>query len=207
MSIVVHKDGLPEPLGAETIIFPRMPGAPPDPLCPVVRLQRTDRAVPEEGPLPASDVVLLVAEILLPTPGSLAISEARSVVLDILQSHLPFLAQHLVVVDSPHDGLPVWVYNDGRKTLVDRMETRGSLRSPEAMPALVSVEPPGYMGIGGEPVRGPIPRTFLVGRSVLPSLGQEGELLAACSVARIITRSDRRRARMRRDMWSRIEFG
>ncbi len=207
VSIVVHKDGLPEPLGAETIIFPRMPGAPPDPLCPVVRLQRTDRAVPEDNALPASDVVLLVAEILLATPGSLAISEARGVVLDILRSYLPFLERHLVVVDSPHDGLPVWVYADGHKTLVDRMETRGSARSPEVMPALVSVEPSGFLGIGGEPIRGPIPHTFLVGRSVLPSLGQEGELLAACSVARIITRSDRRRARMRRDMWSRIEFG
>jgi hypothetical protein len=42
---------------------------------------------------------------------------------------------------------------------------------------------------------------------VLPCLGQEGELLAAWGVARIITGSDNRRARMRRDMWSRIEFG
>jgi len=207
VSIVVHKGGLPAPLGAETLIFPRMPGAPPDPLCPIVRLQRTDRVIPEDGGLPSSDYALLVAEVLLATPGSLAISEARQAVLNILRSHLPFLDQHLVVVDSTHDGLPVWLYDRGKRALVDRMETRGSLRGPEPMPPLVTVEPPGYMGIGGEPVRGPIARTFLVGRSVLPSLGQEGEILAACSAARIITRSDRRRSRMRRDMWSRIEFG
>ncbi len=207
VSLVVHKDGLPEPLGAETIIFPRMPGAPPDPSSPVVRLQRTDRAVPEDMPTPDSDLVLLVAEIVLPTPGSLALSEARRAVLDILCAHLPFLERHLLVVDSVHDGLPVWVYKRGERTLVDRAEARGSLRVAEPMQPMVTVDPPGFLGIAGEPVRGPIPRTFLVGRSVLPSLGQEGELLAACSVARIITRADRRRARMRRDMWSRIEFG
>lgn len=207
MSVVVNKAGLPASLGAETLIFPRVPGAPPDPHSPIIHLQRTDRTIPNDEPTPATDTALLVAEILMPTPGTLAISEARGVMLDILRTHLPFLDRHLVVADSTHDGLPVWVWRDGKRTNVDRMETRNTLRGPEPMVPLLSVEPPGSMGLAGEPVRGPIDRTFLVGRSVLPSLGQEGEILAACSVAKLITKSDRRRARMRRDMWSRIEFG
>jgi hypothetical protein len=46
-----------------------------------------------------------------------------------------------------------------------------------------------------------------VGRSAMPALGQEGELLAAWSVARIITRTDRKKERMRREMWSKVELG
>jgi hypothetical protein len=44
-----------------------------------------------------------------------------------------------------------------------------------------------------------------VGKTVLPALGQEGELIAAASVARIVTRRDRARQRMRRQMWTKIE--
>ena len=73
------------------------------------------------------------------------------------------------------------------------------------MPRLWTVEPPGYLDLAGEPVRGPIPGTYLVGRTVLPALGQEGELLAAWSAARIIARGEPTRQKMRRQMWSKIE--
>jgi hypothetical protein len=68
-----------------------------------------------------------------------------------------------------------------------------------------SVEPRGYLEIGGEPLRGPVPGTYLVGSSVLPALGQEGELLAAFSVARIVAKTHGGHQRMRQRMWSRIE--
>ena len=48
---------------------------------------------------------------------------------------------------------------------------------------------------------------FVVGPSALPALGQEGELLAAWSAARIITRTDQRKEHMRREMWSKVELG
>ena len=48
---------------------------------------------------------------------------------------------------------------------------------------------------------------FGVGRTILPALGQEGELLAAWGAARIITRTDRRKEQMRREMWSKVELG
>jgi hypothetical protein len=40
---------------------------------------------------------------------------------------------------------------------------------------------------------------------VLPALGQEGELLAAASAARLITKCDRTRQRMRQKLWSKLE--
>jgi len=41
---------------------------------------------------------------------------------------------------------------------------------------------------------------------VLPALGQEGRLLAACSAARLVTQSDKRKARVRREMWTKLEI-
>jgi hypothetical protein len=67
------------------------------------------------------------------------------------------------------------------------------------------VEPAGYLDLAGEPVRGPIPATFLVGRTVLPALGQEGELLAAWSAARLVAKMDGTRHKLRHHMWSKIE--
>ena len=204
VSLVVHNEGLPESLGAESFIFPRMPGAPPDPLSPTIHLQRVDRLEPEATP---SDKTLLVAEILLPSPGNLPLADARQITVSTVLAQFPFLDRHLLLADSTCDGLPVWLYDKGKRTVADRLEAKGSATVAETMPVMLGLDPPGFLGIGGEPLRGPIARTFLVGKSVLPALGQEGELLAAWGVARIITRTDKRRERMRRDMWSRIEFG
>jgi hypothetical protein len=75
------------------------------------------------------------------------------------------------------------------------------------MAARWRVDPPSFHGLAGEPLRAPLGGAFGVGPSTLPALGQEGELLAAWGAARLITRTDRRRERMRRDMWSKIELG
>ncbi len=64
-----------------------------------------------------------------------------------------------------------------------------------------------FGGLGGEPLRFPLGATFGVGKSILPSLGQEGELLAAWGVARTITRTNRQKEKMRREMWSKVELG
>ncbi|MEZ4300318.1 MAG: phytoene dehydrogenase [Polyangiaceae bacterium] len=214
-SIVVRKEGLPQPLGREVFLLPsdssatarkppyhatrqsRLPGRP---LGPVVHLQRC-------GPSSGPDDELLVAEILLDTPGQLPLNAARAEIVRALVAELPFLERHLLLVDSPHDGLPLWLFEDGRRKDIDRTELTGATRRPEPMIRKVAIDPPGYLGLGGEPIRGPIERTLLVGRSVLPALGQEGQLLAAWGAARLITRTDRRKERMRRDMWSKIEIG
>jgi hypothetical protein len=46
-----------------------------------------------------------------------------------------------------------------------------------------------------------------VGSTVLPALGQEGELLAAWSAVNVITRADGQKERIRRAMWSKVEIG
>jgi hypothetical protein len=147
----------------------------------------------------------LVAETILPVRGPLTILEARQAVMATLREHLPFLDEHLIAVDSPHDGLPAFVYTDKGVKELDRIHIRESSAAAEPMEWLWSVDPPGFIGVAGEPVRGPIPGSYLVGPTVLPALGQEGELLAAWSAARLITKQDKTRQKMRRKMWNKIE--
>jgi phytoene dehydrogenase-like protein len=229
VSLVVRREGLPEPLGPEAFVLPgdrplvrgraatSGRSAPPAQR-PTIHLQRVGRtsssmglrpAEPGSAPYPgeSADEELLVAEILLPDRGPLAREDARQAVLTTLAAELPFLERHLVVVDSVHDGLPVWVWEGGRRRSIDRATLRGASAAPEPMLRQLEVDPPGYLGLAGEPIRGPIERTLLLGRSVLPGLGQEGELLAAWGAARLVTRTDRRKERMRRDMWSKVEIG
>jgi phytoene dehydrogenase-like protein len=212
VSLVVQSQGLPEPLGAHAFLLPgdRPSIRPRGALAPIsggraplahrptVHLQRMGRS---------GDAELLVAETLLPDRGPLALHEARQAVLGVLAAELPFLERHLLVVDSVHDGLPAWVYDNGKRRGVERAELKGAASTAEPMVRQLEVDPPGYLGLAGEPIRGPIERTLLVGRSVLPSLGQEGQLLAAWGAARLVTRTDRQKERMRRDMWSKVEIG
>lgn len=209
VSLIVHRRGVPEPLPVESFLVPRAP----DPRRPVVHLQRLDQrlyAPSHEEDVPR-DSCLLVAEILLPSRGALTSWEAREAVLTTLREHLPFLDEHLIIVDSPHDGLPAWTYTrDGGALVrrdVDRIHLKGVRPGAEAMEWQWSADPTTFFGLAAEPVRGPIPGTYLVGSTVLPALGQEGELLAAWGVARLITKADRTRQKMRRQMWTKIETG
>ncbi len=170
---------------------------------PTVHLQRFDRAV-DAGSGP-SEEPLLVAEMLLPVRGPLTLLEAREAVLSTLREHLPFFDENLLLLDSPHDGLPVWDYSTGARRELERLHLgRGGA---ERMRSRWSVEPTSLRGLAGEPVRGPIRGTFLVGTSVLPALGQEGQLLAALAAVHLITRRDHGRQRMRRQLWTKLETG
>ena len=204
MSIVVRSAGLPQALGREVLLLPSL-----DERVPPLFLVRLDPARMPEAPPEAALESLLVVELLLPLtkPGPVALGEAREYVLQTLSQSFPFLERHLVVADSPHDGRPVWKWEEGRRVDIDRFHLTGGSARAEPMQPQFTMASPGWLGLAGEPVRGPIPRTFLAGGSVLPALGQEGQLLAAWSAARIITRADRHKERIRKAMWSRVEIG
>jgi phytoene dehydrogenase-like protein len=199
LCLVVKRALLPDALPAEAFVLPA--GAPRDPRRPALHLQRVSASEAEAG----SDEAVLIAECLLPARGPLTLFEAREAVLETLRSALPFLDEHLVLVDSVHDGLPLLDYSTGVRREIDRIHLSGATPGAEPMERQWTADPPGYRQLGGEPVRGPIAGTYLVGPSVLPALGQEGELLAAWSAARLITRRDRARQRMRQKLWSKIE--
>lgn len=192
-SIVARGRGVPERLGHEAFLLPDPPGYP-------VHLQRV--------PAPGEDV-LLVAETFLESDSRGKVAAARERVLATVEQFLPFIERHYVAVDSPHDGRPLWDFRSGKRKSVDRAHLRpggGSLEA-EAMVPQWDVDPVQLHGLAGEPLRAPLAGAFVVGKTTLPALGQEGELLAAWGAARIITRTDRRKEKMRRDMWSKVELG
>jgi phytoene dehydrogenase-like protein len=196
-SVVLRSQGLPELLSQETFLLPEN-GRSNDPNNPCLHLQRFAGD---------NDETLLVAEILIPLQGSLRLRDARQVVLSTLRFHFPFLDEHLLLVDSTHDGLPVHDYSQGQRRDLDRAEFSECSSKAEAMERRWTVEPPGFLDVAGEPLRGPIAGSYLVGKTVLPGFGQEGELLAAWSVARLLTKKDSVRQRRRRQMWTKIETG
>lgn len=203
VSIVVRPEALPVPLATESFLLPKGKGR-------RVHLQRS--------PLAAPGTALLVAESLVDG----GVGSARESILATVLEMLPFLEKHLLVVDSPHDGLPLWDFRrpspadprvgpaqwELRAQLVDRARIRAGGGSLEAEPMIVRhrVSPTGFGGLAGEPIRTALGNAFLTGRTVLPALGQEGQLLAAWGVARIITRTDRRKEKMLREMWSKVEL-
>ncbi len=204
VSILAHRMGIPEPLPEESFLLPESASR-PDPRRPVVHLQRYDahRLEPQGDP----NHVLLVAEALLPAAGALTLTEARYAVTSMVRRHLPFIDRHLLLIDSTHDGLPLHDFRSGTRREIDRVHVAGTQAGPEFMEYQWTVEPHGLLGIAGESVRGPVPGTFLVGPTTLPGLGQEGELVSAWSVTRLLTQRDAPRQRRRRQLWTKFETG
>jgi hypothetical protein len=58
-----------------------------------------------------------------------------------------------------------------------------------------------FFGVGGLPMTGDIAGMLHVGRQMVPGIGEEGEFLAALTAAARITRTDRGKERMRREIW------
>lgn len=211
VSMVVRGQGLPKQLATESFLLPKKGTA--------VHLQKL--------PGPTADTAVLVAEALVPCDElgrgtDAAIAHAREDVVSTVAEFLPFIERHLLVCDSPHDGKPLWDLRKPspadpfvgvpgwrlRAQLVDRALLRGHGGSiePEPMACRFRVTPSVLEGLAGEPIRTRLGNAFVTGRSVLPALGQEGELLAAWGVARVITRTDRRKEKMLREMWSKVEL-
>ncbi len=206
VSMLVRDEGLPPALGQEAFVVPRPPS-----LEGAIHLQRQRANTPSHA-----GTSLLVAETLIEETSPREIDDAleitRTRVMSTLESFLPFYERHVLLADSPHDGLPLWDQRSGSRVLVDRSLLRrsGASVTPEPMQPLYTIErnrDEALSGLAGEMLRAPLGNAFVVGRSAMPALGQEGELLAAWSVARIITRTDRKKERMRREMWSKIELG
>ncbi len=211
-SLVVRKALVPDPLARNAFLLPHQEkGA-------AVHLQRAtfpEDALEQNDPgLAPLEAELWVAEALfddsmMPAHGGQGRdTRARDAVLSTLRGHFPYLDRHALVIDSVHDGAPIVDARSGTRVLVPRTAVRahgGSVEAELGEPQYQR-DPEGYAGIGGEPIRTPVAGLFSVSPAVLPALGTEGELIAAWSAARLVTRTDRRREKMRREMWSKIEI-
>ncbi|MBC7171711.1 MAG: hypothetical protein H5U40_04760, partial [Polyangiaceae bacterium] len=149
---------------------------------------------------------LLTIEALLPrrsiedVPGY--IEGVRERVLASLRELIPFLDEHLIAVDSPHDGRDVDDLVGGQPIAPEEPWSRG----PSTMEVLYGYPVRGALGVCAMPIRMPIRRLLLCNEQVVPGLGLEGSFLTAWSAARIVTKSDRKKEWMRRGLWTKVEL-
>ncbi|MFO0651610.1 MAG: hypothetical protein U0326_35640 [Polyangiales bacterium] len=159
----------------------------------------------ECAPADAQGRVVITVCALLPRSaveeGEAYLHRVRGRVLASLGELVPFLDRHVLVVDSPHDGHPL---EDRVKSTSVQLEARWS-GAAEPMEAVDDRGPDSFMGVCGLPVRADVGGMLLVGRQVVPGLGVEGQLLAALTASAMITRTDRTKERMRRELWSKAE--
>lgn len=144
---------------------------------------------------------VLTACALLPRPaveeGDVYMHRVRGRVLRALEAVVPFLDRHALVVDSPHDGLPP---DDRARAEPAPVEARWS-GAAEPMESLDERPAGSFMGVCGLPMVGDVEAVLHVGRQVVPGVGEEGEFLAALTAAARVTRTDRTKERMRREIW------
>jgi phytoene dehydrogenase-like protein len=199
VSCWIQRAGLPEPLGSEAILLPGRDVRGVD--RPALHVQWGPTLDEKEG----KPVATLVAEALVPFDRVRRGGELRATVLQCLREQFPFMDRHLLLSDSPHDGLPLTLHEAGKQREIDRVYLGGASPRPEPMQPLWRADEPGFLSLAGEPIAGPVRGTYLVGRTVFPGLGQEGQLLAAWNVAQRVTRADHAWQKRRRQMWSKID--
>lgn len=203
VSLVVSRDLAPPPLGRHAFLRPaRVAGLD-------VHLHRATFARPDPA-LSERNLELWVCEALLDDAWTPRANDlhAREAVLATVRDHFPFVDRHIELMDSPHDGAPLFARIDGELRAQPRSSFRatGGTVHAELPDAQYRRYPDAYAEIAGEPIRTPVDHLLTVAPTVVPALGAEGELIAAWGAARLVTRTDRKREKMRREMWSKIEI-
>lgn len=194
LNVVLPAEALPVAMGRRVFLV----GDPARPLVEENLLAVETSAADREGFATVSASALLPRSSVEEGEGFLGLVRGR--VLARLEALVPFMDRHALLIDSVHDGLAP--------------ELRRALPQPVALPRRAGAEPmetldryaaTGAFGVFAMPWRTSVAGLLLVGRSVCPGLGLEGELLSALTVARSVTQTDRSKERMRRELWSKVE--
>lgn len=187
--VLVDRKGVPDALGPLALVCP-------DEAAPERAFWLRSRAVDDERVLFTAGT--LIDEHLIDTASS-PLRFVREEAMEALRSVVPFLDDHAIWIDSPHDGLPP-------RTLRGDCELDCSepwARGPYTMRATYEYPTRRALGVCALPTRTPVRGLFLCNEQVAPGLGFEGSFLAATSVARIIASQYRRQDWLRRGPWAR----
>jgi hypothetical protein len=124
--------------------------------------------------------------------GALAVLRAR--MHEHLDRVIPFHERHLVVLASPHDGLPPIIGPAGNAT--------GPVVPLRATPmrSCAGTETQRVLGVGGAPHDVGNKNILLASGENLPGLDTEGAFISAWGAVRILLGSQPKRARSRKDI-------
>ncbi len=184
--LVVRPEAVPEGMGPRVI-------AVQDPSRPLLEDNALSITLGKEA-APVRDAVTLWVECLVPagavsSSGALAVVRAR--VRERLRSVLPFYERHLLLLASPHDGLPPDLAPG---------EPAAAAVGPSPMTPVFHCDLPRALGVEGAPHRTGLKNVYLAGAENLPGLGCEGDFISGWSVARLIAGPQPRRGLGRKEI-------
>ncbi len=139
----------------------------------------------------------LVEEHMIDTASS-PLRFVREDALGAIRSVVPFFDDHVIWIDSPHDGLPPSALRGSTELPCSDPWARG----PHTMRSVYDYPTRRALGVCALPTRTPVRSVFLCNEQVAPGLGFEGAFLTATSVARIIGSQYRQQDWLRRGPWA-----
>jgi phytoene dehydrogenase-like protein len=207
IAMLVGPEALPEGMAERVFLIG-------DPARPLVEENALTITVGQPAPRQPDQIPVWV-ECVVPAPpvdaGPGYLRALRARVVERLETLLPFFRRHLVVLASPHDGLPPEL-PDGAATARARAAAtsaaapaRKSTPAPPAVPTMPL--PPVYGAEGDSPFdvaalghATGIKNLYLAGRENLPGLALEGELVSAWGVVRLVAGGQPKRDPLRREV-------
>jgi hypothetical protein len=118
---------------------------------------------------------------------------------EVVRSVMPFVDEHVLWIDSSHDGLPPETRHARTDVHVDEPTARG----PSTMRPVFEYPTRRSFGVCALPTRTPVQGVFLCNDQVAPGLGFEGAFLAATTASRNVASHYRSRDWLRRGPWAR----
>jgi phytoene dehydrogenase-like protein len=205
IALLVHPDALPEGMSERVLLIG-------DPARPLVEENALAVTVGQPGPRLPEQIPVWV-ECVVPAPpvdaGPGYLRALRGRVVDRLEGLLPFFREHLVVLASPHDGLPPELPSSAATVTTSSASATGGVRKaapavaaipPVPLPPVYGVESESRFDVAALPHATGIKNLYLAGRENLPGLGIEGELVSAWGVVRLIAGMQPKRDPLRRDL-------
>jgi phytoene dehydrogenase-like protein len=197
IALLLGADALPEGMGERVFLIA-------NPARPLLEENALAITVGQPAPRQPEQIPLWV-ECVVPASaveaGPAYLRALRSRVVDRLETLLPFFRQHLIVLASPHDGLPPDLPGAAPKP----SPKKGAAAPSPKVPTLPL--PPVYAGAGESPFdvaalphATGIKNLYLAGLENLPGLGLEGELVSAWGVVRLIAGGQPKRDSLRREV-------
>ncbi len=153
----------------------------------------------ERGSAPDAPGLLAVSADFAPAE----VPEGRERVARALFAAAPELERAIWLVDSVHDGAPLWDLRSGQRVLVPRGELRDPGATREEAEPLYELDDDDPFA--GERLDAILPNVYVVGPTAMPALGLEGEFASALHAGYMVTKSDRTREKMRKELWSKLE--
>jgi phytoene dehydrogenase-like protein len=196
LALLVGPEALPEGMGERVFLIS-------DPARPLIEENALAITVGQPTPRQPEQIPLWV-ECVVPAapveagPGYLRALRGR--VVDRLETLLPFFREHLIVLASPHDGLPAELHAS-----VAKPAAKKSAGAAPAVPTLplapvYASEGESPFDVAALPHATGIKNLYLAGLENLPGLGLEGELVSAWGVSRLIAGGQPRRDPLRREV-------